>query len=104
MRGRSWAFERLTGKKIVVGRASDPVTSVLTMASHTNPTRKGRVRRRREERNLMQHRFFVKTPARRIALFLIFALSLSSFALSSFGAFAQDEKQDKKRDKQRDEK
>src|SRR5262247_155382 len=44
----------------------------------------------------MQHRFFVRTPARRIALFLIFALSLSGFALSSFGAFAQDEKQDKK--------
>jgi GWxTD domain-containing protein len=46
----------------------------------------------------MQHRFFVRTPARRIALFLIFALSLSSFALSSFGAFAQDEKQDNKQD------
>src|SRR5262252_7606659 len=44
----------------------------------------------------MQHRFFVRTPARRIALFLIFALSLSSFALSSFGAFAQDGKPDKK--------
>src|SRR5262252_2936219 len=43
----------------------------------------------------MQHRFFVRTPARRIALFLIFALSLSSFALSSFGAFAQDGKPDK---------
>src|SRR5215510_2690149 len=66
--------------------------------------RKGRIRRRREERNLMQYRFFVRTPARRIALFLIFALSLSSFALSSFGAFAQEEKQDKKKEKQRDEK
>jgi len=43
----------------------------------------------------MPHRFFVRTPARRIALFLIFALSLSSFALPSFGAFAQGEKQDK---------
>jgi len=52
----------------------------------------------------MQYRFFVRTPARRIALFLIFALSLSSFALSSFGAFAQEEKQDKKKEKQRDEK
>src|SRR5215468_6122454 len=58
--------------------------------------RKGRVRRRREERNLMQNRFFVRTPARRIALFLIFALSLASFALPSFGAFAQAGKQDKK--------
>jgi GWxTD domain-containing protein len=44
----------------------------------------------------MQHRFFEWAPARRIALFLIFALSLSSFTLPSFGAFAQDEKQDKK--------
>jgi GWxTD domain-containing protein len=51
----------------------------------------------------MQHRFFERTPARRIALFLIFALSLSSFALSSFGAFAQDEKQDKKQDKKNEE-
>src|SRR5262245_35685008 len=57
--------------------------------------------RRREERNLMQYRFFVRTPARRIALFLIFALSLSSFALSSFGAFAQGEKQDKKSDERK---
>src|SRR6266545_6814985 len=52
----------------------------------------------------MQHRFFVRTPARRIALFLIFALSLSSFALSSFGAFAQDEKQDKKNEDRKKEK
>src|SRR5215813_6362942 len=66
--------------------------------------RKGRVRRRREERRPLQRRFFVRTTARRIALFLIFALSISSFALSSFGAFAQDENQDKKRDKQREEK
>jgi GWxTD domain-containing protein len=44
----------------------------------------------------MQHRFFEQTPARRIALFLIFALSLSSFAMPSFRAFAQDDKQDKK--------
>src|SRR5215468_11087339 len=43
----------------------------------------------------MQHRFFERTPARRIALFLIFALSLSSLAISSFRAFAQDDKQDK---------
>src|SRR5262249_14715861 len=66
--------------------------------------RKGRIRRRREERNLMQYRFFVRTPARRIALFLIFALSLSSFALSSFGAFAQDEKQEKQDKKNEDRK
>src|SRR5215510_10343049 len=66
--------------------------------------RKGRIRRRREERNLMQHRFFVRTPARRIALFLIFALALFSFALSSFGAFAQGEKQDKKNEDRRKEK
>jgi GWxTD domain-containing protein len=44
----------------------------------------------------MLHRFFERTLARRIALFLIFALSLSSLALPSFGAFAQDERQDKK--------
>ena len=44
----------------------------------------------------MQHRFFERTPARRIALFLILALSLSSFALPPFGAFAQDEKENKK--------
>src|SRR5262245_53028874 len=52
----------------------------------------------------MQHRCLVQTRARRIALFLIFALSISSFALSSVGAFDQDENQDKKRDKQREEK
>jgi GWxTD domain-containing protein len=52
----------------------------------------------------MQHRFFVRTPARRTALFLIFMMSISLFALSSFGAFAQDENQDKKREKQREEK
>jgi GWxTD domain-containing protein len=46
----------------------------------------------------MLHRFFERTPARRIALFLIFALSLSSFALPSFGAFAQNEKQDRKKE------
>jgi GWxTD domain-containing protein len=51
----------------------------------------------------MQYRFFERTSARRIALFLIFALSLSSFAMPSFEAFAQDEKQDKKRDKQLEE-
>src|SRR5262245_19743015 len=38
--------------KIAGGRARDPVARVLTMTSHTNPKRKGRVRRRREERNL----------------------------------------------------
>jgi GWxTD domain-containing protein len=52
----------------------------------------------------MLHRFFERAPARRIALFLIFALSLSSFALSSFGAFAQDEKQDKKIEERKKEK
>jgi hypothetical protein len=52
----------------------------------------------------MPHRFFERTPARRIALFLIFALSLSSFALPSFGAFAQDGKQDKKNEDRKEEK
>jgi GWxTD domain-containing protein len=52
----------------------------------------------------MLHRFFVRTPARRIALFLIFALSLSSFTLPSFGAFAQDEKQGKKSEERKKEK
>src|SRR5262245_41560473 len=52
----------------------------------------------------MHYRFFVRTPARRVALFLIFALSLSSFALPSFGAFAQGEKQDKKREERKNEK
>ncbi|HEX5085800.1 MAG TPA: GWxTD domain-containing protein [Blastocatellia bacterium] len=60
----------------------------------------------------MQHRFFERTPARRIALFLIFALSISSFVMPSFGralgwtggAFAQDDKQDKEREKRKKEK
>jgi GWxTD domain-containing protein len=52
----------------------------------------------------MQHRFFERTPARRIALFLIFALSLSSLAMPSFGAFAQDDKQDKKNEDRKKEK
>ncbi|HZF37329.1 MAG TPA: GWxTD domain-containing protein, partial [Blastocatellia bacterium] len=55
----------------------------------------------------MQHRFFERTPARPIALFLIFALSLSSFAMSSLGwgsAFAQDDKQDKKNEERKKEK
>jgi GWxTD domain-containing protein len=55
----------------------------------------------------MQYRFFNRTPARRIALFLIFALSLSSFVIPSLGwsgrAFAQDDKQEKKK-KQQEEK
>ncbi len=51
----------------------------------------------------MQHRFFERTPARRIALLLIFALSISSFAMPSFRAFAQDEQKDKKREKQLEE-
>src|SRR5215475_6894789 len=51
----------------------------------------------------MQYRFFERTPARRVALFLLFALALSSFALSSlrWGAFAQDEKQDNKKNEKR---
>ncbi|MGH9769619.1 MAG: hypothetical protein ACREAB_19515, partial [Blastocatellia bacterium] len=53
----------------------------------------------------MQHRFFKRTLARHTALFLILTLSLSSFAVPSFTAFAQDEKQDKKKeDKRREEK
>lgn len=48
----------------------------------------------------MQDRFFERTPTRRTALFLIFALSLSSFALPSFRAFAQEAPKDKKREKQ----
>ena len=52
----------------------------------------------------MLHRFFERTPARRIALFLIVALSLSSFALPSFVAFAQDEKQDKNNEDRKKEK
>jgi GWxTD domain-containing protein len=55
----------------------------------------------------MQYRFFERTPARRVALFLLFALALSSFALSSlgWGAFAQDEQKDNKnKEKQQAEK
>lgn len=49
----------------------------------------------------MQHRFFKRTFARHTALFLILALSLSSFAFPAFTAFAQDEKQDQKRDEKK---
>jgi len=52
----------------------------------------------------MQHRFFKRTLTRHTALFLILALAISSFAIPSGAAFAQDEKQDKKREKQREEK
>ncbi|HEY7183641.1 MAG TPA: GWxTD domain-containing protein [Blastocatellia bacterium] len=55
----------------------------------------------------MQYRFFERTPARRVTLFLLFALALSSFALSSlgWGASAQDEQKDsKKTEKQQAEK
>src|SRR5882672_3583944 len=55
----------------------------------------------------MQHRFFERTPARRIALFLVFMLSISSFVLQSLrwgGAFAQDDKQDKKAEDRKKEK
>src|SRR5262245_52438265 len=89
--------------KIVGERASDRVARVLTMISHTDPkgsAASGGAGRR----DFMQHRFFERTPARRIALFLIFALSLSSFALPSFGALAQDEKQDKKSEERKKEK
>ncbi len=52
----------------------------------------------------MQHRFFKRIPARYVALFLILAMTLSSFAVTSFSAFAQDEKQDgKKKAKQNEE-
>src|SRR5262245_8529528 len=82
-------------EKNVGERASDRVARVLTKTSHTKP--KGRTASSgAERRDFMLHRFFERTPARRIALFLIFALSLSSFALPSFGAFAQGETQDKK--------
>src|SRR5262245_4449115 len=87
---------RRMGKRSLCQRSDDEIPTV-------NP--KGRaVSRGAERRNHMQHRFFERTPARRIALFLIFALSLSSFAMLSFRAFAQDEKQDKKKAKQREEK
>ncbi|MBO0858735.1 MAG: GWxTD domain-containing protein [Chloracidobacterium sp.] len=56
----------------------------------------------------MKHRYIEPTPSRRVALFLLFALSLSSFAFSSLGwggAFAQDEQKDnKKQDEQKDKK
>src|SRR5215813_2849478 len=54
--------------------------------------------------NLMQHRFFKRTLARHAALFLILALSISSFAIPSYPAFAQDEKQDRKKEKRLEEK
>ncbi|MGH9767933.1 MAG: GWxTD domain-containing protein [Blastocatellia bacterium] len=50
----------------------------------------------------MQHRFFERTPSRRIALFLIFALSLSSFAMASFRAFAQDAQKDKNEERKKE--
>src|SRR5262245_58406506 len=103
MWGARELFDRLNGKKIVGEQASDRVARVLTKTSNTKP--KGRTATGgAERRNHMQHRFFERTPARRIALFLIFALSLSSFALPSFRAFAQDEKQDKKNEDRNKEK
>src|SRR4030095_7008336 len=93
----------LNGEKIVGERASDRGARVLTKTSHTKP--KGRTASSgAERRDFMLHRFFVRTPARRIALFLIFALSLSSFALPSLGAFAQDEKQVNKNEDRKNEK
>src|SRR5262245_55875957 len=90
-------------EKNVGERASDRVARVLTKTSHTKP--KGRTASGGAERgDFMQHRFFERTPARRIALFLIFALSLSSFALPSFGAFAKDETQEKKNEDRKKEK
>jgi GWxTD domain-containing protein len=52
----------------------------------------------------MQYRFFDRTTARRAALFLTLALSLSSFAIPFGAAFAQEEKQNKKDDKKVQEK
>src|SRR4030095_4668308 len=52
--------------------------------------------------NLMRHRFFKQILARHSALFLILALALSSLAISSYSAFAQE--QDKKKDKRTEEK
>jgi GWxTD domain-containing protein len=52
----------------------------------------------------MRHRYFKRTVARHTALFLIFALALSSFAIPSLSAFAQDEKQKKNDDKRKEEK
>lgn len=49
----------------------------------------------------MRYRLFTGTSARHTTLFLILALSLSSFAISSFTAFAQDEKQDKKKEEKK---
>ncbi|HKQ73623.1 MAG TPA: GWxTD domain-containing protein [Blastocatellia bacterium] len=52
----------------------------------------------------MRHGFFKQTLARHTALFLILALAISAFAISSFSAFAQDEKQEKKKEKRTEEK
>jgi GWxTD domain-containing protein len=53
----------------------------------------------------MQNRFFERTPARSAALFMIFALSLSIFAMPSLGrsggVFAQDEQKDKEQEKRK---
>src|SRR5215470_1579283 len=52
--------------------------------------------------NLMQHGFFKRTLSLHTALFLILALALSSFALTTlFRAFAQEEKQDEKKKEKR---
>src|SRR5262245_14929389 len=102
MWGARELFDRLNGKKIVGERASDRVARVLTKTTHTKP--KGRTASGgAERRDFMLHRFFERAQARRIALLLIFALSLSSFALPPFGAFAQGEKQDKKSEERKKE-
>jgi GWxTD domain-containing protein len=51
----------------------------------------------------MRHRLFKRTFARGAGLFLIGALSLSSFAIPSFTALAQDEKERKKEEKKQKE-
>ena len=49
----------------------------------------------------MQHRFFKRTLARHAALFLIGALSLSSFTLPAGAVFAQDGKKKEEQDKKK---
>jgi GWxTD domain-containing protein len=49
----------------------------------------------------MQHRFFTRKLARYSALFLVLALTFSSFAAPASTAFVQDEKQDKKKEEKK---
>src|SRR5262245_36210764 len=72
--------------KIAGGRARDPVARVLTMTSHTNPKRKGRVRRRREERNLYATPIFrtdAGAPHRAVSDFRAVALFVRPVVLRS---------------------